>query len=138
MLEVASNTMSCDFTKERYSRVGKINKSENLKSQKIISSEKSDHRETYENIPGVITEDSILHDFTPPTIVLSEKEEIEEEEREQGFYRPTELNTHVVPGTPLRLPEHLKVFVHEREEVELFPEIRNDSSGKLCKLFTCL
>ena len=104
MLKVASNTMSCDFTKARYSRVGKINEPQKLKCRGIISSEKSDETEKYENIPGVITQDSQLLDFTPPTRVLSEKEEIQEEEREQGFYRPKELNTHVVSGESLRLP----------------------------------
>ena len=135
MLEIAANTLSCDFTKDRYSRVVRVNPSSKSKTKENMT-ETTDVSKEYENIPGVITPGSNVYDFMPPTRVLSGSEEQEEEEIEHGFYRPKALNVNIVPCKPLKFPRHLKVFVHDRGEIELFPPIKRDTSGKLCE--SCL
>ena len=133
MLRTASNTLPCEFTKARYSRVDKVNSPKHSKHTDTTVRENRSVGHDYENILGVITPESDLYDFMPPTRILSEYEEKEDEEIEQGFYRPKDLDVQVIPCEPLKLPQHLKVFVHDRGEVELFPPIKNDPSRKLCK-----
>ena len=133
MIKIASNTLSCDSTKAKYTQVGKVNSPTESIPEDEIATRNPAVRHAYENISGVITPESDLHDFMPPTRVLSESEKRGEEELEQGFYKSRPLGVHVIPCKPLQLPQQLKVFVHERGEVGLFPPTKKDISGKLCE-----
>ena len=76
-----------------------------------------------------------LYEFMPVKRIMSEKEELRREELEQGFYRPSEMETNVQPDdVDFHLPLHLKACVHERGDVRLFPTPRKDNADKLSML----
>ena len=73
-----------------------------------------------------------LYEFMPVKRVRSVKEELQREEMQQGFYRPSEFEVKVQPDdTTFQLPQHLKACVHERGNVSLFPTPRKDNADKL-------
>ncbi len=130
MLHLAANTPPCEFTLAKYTRVDKVNASKELQPETEPAGEEQRNASEFEDIPGVVTADSDLYEFVPPQRVLAAQEEKEEEELQKGFYRPETSHVHVVPGQAVNLPKHLKAFIHDRGEVELFPPIRHDDTGK--------
>ena len=73
-----------------------------------------------------------LYEFMPVKRVMSEKEELQREEMQQGFYRPSEFEVKVQPDDAhFQLPPHLKACVHARGNVSLFPTPRKDNADKL-------
>ena len=132
MIETAKTSSPCELTQKKFTKVGR--NSQELPQSGFGSEDKQSFvTESYSNIPGVLTPDSNLHAFMPPKRILSEKEQDQQTEHEEGIYQPKEMNVALEPGAPLKLPEHLKAFVHDRGEVGVFPEIKMHSTGTLCE-----
>lgn len=72
-----------------------------------------------------------LYDFTPATRVLSEREELELELREQSVYEPSALDVHVVSEQAMKFPKHLQMYTYEKGNISTFKPTKPDASKRL-------
>lgn len=72
-----------------------------------------------------------IYDFMPVKKILSEREQMKQEEVDQNFHRPSLIPVEVIPSRPIRFPRALQPFTVARGDVSSFSPAARDENGKL-------
>lgn len=71
--------------------------------------------------------------FVPAQKVYSDKQLLKDQEVSQNIYEPLNIEVPVIEDSMIRIPKHLKVFIHRLGDVSDFPAPKKDKSGLLGK-----
>lgn len=104
-----------------------------LNQQKIEMNDQvtySSHLADVNNATSEEGADVDLYTFMPTKRMGSDIERMKAEEREMNIYTNIEVNTQIIPDTPLHFPKYLKAYAYERGNPSLFQSPKRDSTRK--------